>query len=120
MIQSDDFRYFAWSEFDCQHTGNNEMDPEFIHDLDCLREACGFPFVITSGYRDVTHPVESAKSKPGQHTLGIAADIAVNDGVQRRLLVHKALLLGFTGIGVAKTFVHVDRRKTTPVMWVYS
>jgi len=27
--------------------------------------------------------------------------------------------LGFTGIGVAKTFVHVDTRATTPAVWSY-
>ena len=27
--------------------------------------------------------------------------------------------LGFTGIGVAKSFVHVDTRDDTPVMWTY-
>jgi hypothetical protein len=30
-----------------------------------------------------------------------------------------ALKLGFNGIGVAKTFVHVDIRETTPVIWAY-
>jgi len=33
--------------------------------------------------------------------------------------VQQALEKGFTGIGIAKTFVHVDTRGTTPVMWVY-
>ena len=119
MLQSDAFKYFTWSEFDCKHTGKNEMSPDFIHKLDDLREACGFPFVITSGYRDRTHPVESAKSKPGTHNRGIAADIAINSGAGRFILVQKALALGFTGIGVGKTFVHVDTRDSTPVMWVY-
>jgi hypothetical protein len=27
--------------------------------------------------------------------------------------------LGFNGIGVAKTFVHVDTRPSTLVMWTY-
>ena len=119
MQQVDGFKYFKWSEFDCKHTGLNEMDPEFIHKLDDLREACGFSFVITSGYRSSSHPVEAKKPTPGTHAKGIAADIAVNSGQQRMILVQKALELGFTGIGVAKSFVHVDTRKTTPVMWTY-
>ena len=44
-------KYFALSEFNCQETNQNEMCPEFLERLDALREACGFPFVITSGYR---------------------------------------------------------------------
>ena len=51
--------------------------------------------------------------------MGIAADIKVSGGAQRRLIVEKALELGFGGIGIAKTFVHVDIRETTPVMWCY-
>ena len=68
----------------------------------------------------VTKPAKmKLKKTPGTHTQGIAADIVVSGGVQRRVLVEKALELGFNGIGVAKTFVHVDIRTTTPVIWTY-
>lgn len=114
------FKYFKIEDFDCQETGNNEMVEEFIHRLDELREACGFPFIVTSGYRDPEgHPIEKRKSKPGTHAQGIAADIRVSGGAQRRKVVEKAIELGFNGIGVAKTFVHVDIRQTAPVMWSY-
>ena len=96
------------------------MDHDFIHRLDELRERCGFPFRITSGYRDATHPSEARKSQPGTHNQGIAADIAVSNGFERMNIVHEALKLNFAGIGVAKGFVHIDDRKTTPVMWTYS
>jgi hypothetical protein len=43
----------------------------------------------------------------------------VSDGFQRMNIVHEALKMGFGGIGIAKTFVHVDMRATTPVMWTY-
>jgi len=119
VIQSDDFTYFVWSEFDCKHTGLNDMSPAFIHKLDDLREACGFPFKVTSGYRDRTHPVEAKKPAPGMHTKGIAADIAVDFSDRRYILVQEALKAGFTGIGIAKTFVHLDTRNTTPVIWTY-
>ena len=29
----DDFKYFSLSDFDCQETGENEMDADFIHAL---------------------------------------------------------------------------------------
>lgn len=97
------------------------MDPEFLEKLDLLREKCGFPFRITSGYRDATHPAEARKAEPGTgtHCQGIAADIAVSNGFERMNIVHEAIKMGFS-IGVARTFVHVDDRKTTPVMWTYS
>ena len=113
-------KYFKLEEFNCTHTNKNEMDEIFLDKLDQLREVCGFPFKITSGYRDATHPNEARKEKPGTHNQGIAADIAVSNGVERMNIVHEALKLGFGGIGVARTFVHVDNRKTTPVMWTYS
>ena len=113
-------KHFKVEEFDCTHTGKNEMDKDFLAKVDLLRSACGFPFDITSGYRDLTHPYECHKPKGGgTHTKGIAADVHVSGGVQRRRIVEEALRLGFTGIGVAKSFVHVDTRNTVPVIWVY-
>ena len=113
------FKYFSRDEFKCSETGNNEIQDEFVHALDKLREECGFPFAITSGYRDPSHSVEAKKEKAGQHTLGIAADIAVSGGSQRFIIVSKALELGYSGIGVARTFVHVDIRTSQPVLWCY-
>jgi uncharacterized protein YcbK (DUF882 family) len=113
------FKYFSRDEFKCSETGNNEIQDEFVHALDKLRESCGFPFAITSGYRDPSHSVEAKKEKAGQHALGIAADIAVSGGSQRFIIVSKALELGFSGIGVARTFVHVDIRTSQPVLWCY-
>ena len=113
------FKYFSMEEFDCQETGENQMSEEFIHKLDELREKCGFAFKITSGYRSTDHSLEAKKARPGRHTEGIAADIAVSNGFERMNIVHEALKMGFSGIGVAKSFVHVDVRTDTPVMWVY-
>lgn len=112
--------HFELSEFDCHHTGRNEMDYAFVLQLDMLRAWCGFPFIITSGYRDPSHPVEAAKDAPGWHTRGRAADIRVNGDRQRAAIVENAFRLGFRGIGAAKTFVHVDTRDTEKVLWVYS
>lgn len=112
-------KYFDISEFDCSETGENRMDPMFLARLDQLRHLCGFAFVVTSGYRSIKHSVEVGKSSPGVHTQGIAADIAVSDGVQRRMIVELALAMGFGGIGVSNGFVHIDDRGTTPVLWGY-
>ena len=113
-----EFKYFKLADFDCQETGENEMDFDFIMELDELRESCGFPFIITSGYRSNSHSLEAKKEKPGMHAHGIAADIAVRSGIERMTIVQRAIEHGFNGIGVAKSFVHVDKRQSTPVMWV--
>ena len=115
-----DLRYFELSEFDCQQTGENLMVPEFLLMLDALRHECGFSFAITSGYRSPKHSIEAAKAKPGTHAQGIAADIATTDAQQRFVIVSNAIKLGFQGIGVARSFIHVDSRKTAPRVWSYS
>ena len=116
-------KYFSLTEFNCQETNENEMNPEFLARLDELRERCGFPFVITSGYRSPNHTIERNKERPGTHAQGIAADIKVRDGVQRFRIVEEAIKMGFSGIGVASSFVHVDIRdldgNESPVMWTY-
>jgi zinc D-Ala-D-Ala carboxypeptidase len=114
-----ELKYFKLSDFDCQETGENEMDIEFLKKLDHLRHVCGFPFYITSGYRSPSHPIERAKRSPGTHAQGIAADIAVSGGAERMQIIKHAAAMGFTGIGVAKGFVHVDVRRTMPVAWCY-
>jgi uncharacterized protein YcbK (DUF882 family) len=116
-----DLKYFKLSEFDCSVSGENDMKPEFLLMLDALRDECGFSFTITSGYRSPTkHPIETAKAKPGTHAQGIAADIATTDAHQRFVIVSNAIKLGFQGVGIARSFIHVDSRTTKPRVWSYS
>ena len=64
-------KYFKVEDFNCQETGENEMCPDFLQKLDALREVCGFPFIITSGYRSPNHSIEKLlKQKPGTHSTG--------------------------------------------------
>jgi len=112
-------RYFKLSDFDCQETGNNEMSEEFLEKLDELRHKCGFPFIITSGYRDPSHSIEARKAKAGTHSRGIASDIRINNGNEAYDIIKNAQSMGFNGIGVAKSFIHVDIRKGMPVIWSY-
>lgn len=105
--------------FTCQETGEQGIDEAFVDELDKLREICGFPFVVNSGYRSAKHSREALKDKPGTHNKGIAADIKITNGSRRYVIVKRAIAMGFTGIGIAETFVHVDTRKSTPVIWIY-
>ena len=118
-----DLDYFTREEFACQHTGENEIKDTFLLKLDLLRARCGFPFVITSGYRSPDHPLEARKEKPGTHAQGIAADIKVNTSQQRYTLVEEAIKMGFGGIGIHSVFVHIDMRDAAgdkpAVMWLY-
>lgn len=114
------YKYFSLDEFKCSETGDNKIIPDFVYALDQLRKSCGFPFTITSGYRSPKHSKEASKPNGGgSHTKGWAADIKVNNGSERYKIVEEALKQGFSGIGVANSFVHVDLRPSAPVMWTY-
>ena len=103
-----DYPNFAKSEFDCKHTGLNEMKPEFMAKLQALRAEYGKPMTITSGYRHPTHPIEARKGRSdGEHTRGMCCDIACSTGVDRYDIVKLALKYGFHRIGIAKNFVHL-------------
>jgi zinc D-Ala-D-Ala carboxypeptidase len=97
---------FPKSEFDCRHTGLNEMKHEFMVVLQAIRNEYG-PMTPTSGYRHPTHPREVKKMRPGEHTMGMSCDIACTNGADRYRLITIALKHGITRIGIAKTFVHL-------------
>jgi uncharacterized protein YcbK (DUF882 family) len=119
-----DYPYFTKAEFDCKHTGKNEMQPEFMAKLQLLREKYGRPMIVTSGYRHWTHPVEARKGHTtGEHTRGTCADIACTSGAERYKIIQLALQLGFPRIGIAKTFIHLGiggAGLPSPTIWDYS
>ena len=119
--------YFSSEEMSCSHTGLEKMDARFMEMLTELRVAYAKPLRVTSAYRDITHPIEAKKSKPGAHATGKAADIAVERGEAYEVL-KLALEIGFTGIGVAQKgsgrFLHLDICEPEdgmirPTVWSY-
>jgi zinc D-Ala-D-Ala carboxypeptidase len=121
LAKWEQYQNFSKEEFDCKHTGKNEMTHEFMTMLQELRTHYERPIKITSGYRDITHPIESKKSEGGYHTRGIACDIACNS-LQAYDIIKLAMRIGFTGIGVNqkgnKRFIHLDLRDF-PIVYSY-
>lgn len=119
----DQYPNFRKSEFDCRHTGKNEMKHQFMQVLQQIRREYGKPMTITSGYRHPTHPREARKPRSdGEHTRGMCCDIACDNGFDRYRLVELALKHGITRIGVAKTFIHLGlggQGLPSPVIWEY-
>lgn len=103
----------------CNRAQPHKMDLAVMSKIEELRVAAGRPLALTSAYRCPQHPEEAKKAKPGQHSAGLAVDIKVSDGAQRYQIIQLGLALGATGIGVANSFVHLDWRKSTPVVWKY-
>lgn len=121
-------RYFIHSEFDQKGlpgSGEKSMDRLFLSQLDALRHKCGFPFIVTSGYRSPEYNNKiSTTGFNGAHTTGKAADIAV-DTMNAFILAERAFEMGcFTGIGIGKGFVHLDtltpEEAPRPRLWSYN
>jgi hypothetical protein len=115
--------YFTKAEFDCSHTGKNGMRVEFMDALYRLRVGYDKPMKITSGFRDITHPVEARKTHSnGEHTKGMCADVACVTSSDRYELVRLAYEFGFTRIGIAKNFIHLGLGAPglpPKVVWLY-
>tara|TARA_Y100001963_G_C6605326_1_gene364489 strand:+ start:25 stop:414 length:390 start_codon:yes stop_codon:yes gene_type:complete len=128
-------RYFRYKEFDSpdlKRSGLKMMKPRFLEFIDELRHRCGFPFVITSGFRTVRYNqrlIESPhyKASPkSSHLKGIAADVSIRDAKSRALFVGHAVELCDEldlplRIGIARTFCHIDldTEKSSPRIWTY-
>lgn len=122
------WKYFQLENFACHHCGANLIDPAFVDQLEALREAVGFPLIVSSGYRCPAYNVMvSTTGEAGPHTTGHAVDFKV-DREKAYLVLKKALEMGFTGIGVSQKglsrFLHLDNIPTAegvprPTIWSY-
>lgn len=116
-------KYFTKQELACQHCGEVGFKDENLELLDKIRESCGFPFIVTSGYRCSAHPIEKQKASPGEHASGDAVDIACR-GADALKLIYVAQNYGIKRIGVAQKgssrFIHIGFDLTRPdAIWSY-
>jgi uncharacterized protein YcbK (DUF882 family) len=115
--------YFQTYEFDSpDKKGSGKfMDKTFLSMLDEARNIARIPFKINSGYRSEKHNKKIKGVSNSSHLKGLAADISVVDSRTRFIIVNALLDVGFTRIGIAKTFIHVDcdTSKSQQVTWVY-
>ena len=131
MIEWAKYPNFSQDEFKCSASGNCVMRPIFVDALQELRHKYGKSMVISSGYRDPEkHPIELKKTRPGTHSYGLAADIAVAYDDAYNILNIAVELGYFTGIGinqkgdVKSRFIHLDMMEASdqfgrPTIWSY-
>jgi zinc D-Ala-D-Ala carboxypeptidase len=121
-------KYFTFEEFDSPDepgSGKN-MRRDFLELLDFAREESGTPFKITSGFRTEAYNKDLLKrgyqaSKTSSHLKGCAADIACGNSQKRSMIVRALINVGFTRLGISKTFVHVDNDSDKPdAIWLYA
>ena len=126
MLDWSAYPNFTRDEFACSHTGECEMDADALAFFQSIRTRLGRPMTVNSGYRAASHPAERKKARPGAHAQGTAADFAVIHGGEAFEIVEAALAeapVGMDlGIGIAKTFVHIDighAYAKRPAIWSY-
>lgn len=115
-------KYFKDSEFTCKcGCGTNNIDDALVRKLDIAREKAGVPFVINSACRCAAHNKKVGGSATSSHLTGHAVDISATTGTAKFKIVQGLLEAGFTRIGVAKSFIHVDNDPNKPaeVIWLY-
>lgn len=114
-------KHFDSEEFSCKCgcdlTGIN-MNDEFIDKLQKIRAQIDFPLIVTSGLRCKSHNAKVGGSSRSKHMKGIAVDFHMVDAIDRYELIEFAIDYGLS-VGVGSNFIHLDMRKTTPVLFVY-
>lgn len=121
--------HFSRDELACKcGCARMEIPREFLNKLENLRQACGFPFTISSGYRCPDYNARvSGTGRAGPHTKA-AVDVQVA-GANAWVLVSMATRYGFRGIGVSQKgahgsrFIHLDDLPDAPGQprpWIWS
>lgn len=118
------FPNFSPEEFRCPCTNpdckKDGIELPFLRQLQKARSIVGFPFLITSGYRCKAYNKTLPDSSPESlHIKGLACDVRISHltPADKYLFLYKVFPL-FKGIGLGKTFVHLDGRQERSV-WMY-
>ena len=116
-------KYFSEAEFRrCTPPCSlQDMDQQFIRQLDAARASAGIPFVLNSAYRSPAWELSKGRTGRGDHPQGRGVDIRCNTSANRMKIVRALLDNGFRRIGIANTYVHAGLGKDLPqdVMWDY-
>ena len=101
---------FNPEEFQCKSSGELKMSEALLDFLQAYRNVLGKGVSINSGFRCPDHNNSvSSTGMEGPHTTGLAVDIGTNTQTQYKLI---RFAMNYNpqamGIGVAKTFTHID------------
>ena len=102
-----EWKNFALDEFKCSCCSKVKIDAAMIDLVQSARDVLG-PLSITSAYRCPSHNASVSKTgESGPHTTGHALDVGVKDSQHRKELID-FFATKVTGLGIAKTFIHID------------
>ena len=107
--------HFKVREFRC-YDGSDTIfvSQELVEILEKIRTHFGKAVNINSGYRTDYHNDRTKDAaKFSQHKYGTAADITVKGVAPKDVAEYaETILVGMGGIGIYKSFTHIDVRKT--------
>ena len=106
----EDWCNFKPDEFRCSCCNRLEVASELLDVLQKARNVLG-PLTLTSAYRCGDHNSKvSSTGLSGPHTTGFAVDIHVSNSQHRKQIL-SYFADKVTGLGIAKTFIHIDLLK---------
>ena len=115
---------FNLDEFKCKcGCGHVSVHSDLLDLLQTARDNIG-PITISSAYRCPDHNDKvSSTGLSGPHTTSKAVDIHVSNSQHRKLLIDY-FTNKVTGLGIAKTFIHIDiispeELSHRPNCWLY-
>lgn len=118
------WKNFSLDEFKCQcGCGHVSVHSDLLDLLQNARDVLG-PITITSAFRCPDHNDKvSSTGLAGPHTTSKAVDIHVSNGQHRKQLIDY-FSNKVTGLGIAKTFIHIDiiskeELSHRPNAWIY-
>lgn len=100
--------FFDPDEMRCRHCGELVVSVRLMDALEALRGSVGRPLTVVSGYRCQEHNKAVGGAAKSLHLDGMAADIRAVTPLARVELIHQAGQFGLNGVGVYRTFVHLD------------
>jgi hypothetical protein len=115
-------KYFTLEEFDSPDSpgSGKHMKKEFLEMIDLARGLAGIPFKINSGFRTREHNSIVGGRIGSSHLAGCAADISCTNSGNRALIIKSLIDAGFTRLGIASSFIHVDNDITKEdAIWLY-
>lgn len=121
------YNFFPEKEIACRcGCGANNVNDIFMQMLVMARKIAGIPFAMNRICSCPKHNNKVGGSETSSHisTKVIeceAGDINCDNSRKRFIIIDALKKVGFTRIGIAKKFIHVDNddNKTQKVIWVY-
>lgn len=104
---------FTVKEFTCSDgTDTVFISLALVNLLQKIRDHFGKAVIINSAYRTEAHNKSIGGATYSQHKYGLAADIHINGVTPKEIAAYvETLMPSSGGIGIYKSFVHVDVRR---------